>query len=215
MSDSENTGRMDPGENAEARVLDPEEYTQKRRLRDVFDARRRVAEWEREGRNARVMNDHVSEHHERHLLLTAVQSYLREVEPLMLETYPEIGKEYWQKAELGTVQIPPPESLSPENAGSVHTDVITVDETASPEEVHLEGIGTLLGREVWLSGEFEARVTKRGVGGEVTQKDTNSVLIPRPVIMKAFREANMFLADVGLDLDPDDERPMNNLSWEE
>ncbi|OTE99115.1 hypothetical protein B9G49_13410 [Halorubrum sp. SD683] len=205
---------MDPGENDEARVLDPEEYTQKRRLRDVFDARRRVAEWEREARNLR-MQQGVNEQQERHYILSAVQSYLREIEPMMLETYPEIGEEYWKDVDLGSVEIPPPESLAPENAGSVHSEIISVEEAAEPQQASLAGIGSLLGRDVWVSAQFEARVMKRGGDGEVPEVGTNTVLLPRRIIMKAFRQANVFLSEVGLDLDPDDERPMNNLSWGE
>lgn len=205
--------QMDENETEEARVLDPEEYTQKRRLRDIFNARERVSMKEQEVTASKAKHEasgrKYPELQARMIVLSAAQEFIKQVEPLMINVYPEVGEKYWTEVDLGTATITPPKEMTEATESNIHNGYREVKEPAEPKTVEFKGIDELLNADEKLTATFTAKVTTKHDPDGKVEKAEVSEPIPRQIVMKAVRQTSLFLAEVGLDLDPEEGLPFH------
>lgn len=208
---------MSKQEQEEFKAKDPGEYKQKRRIRSLLDAKEHVLELEREVEHA-MLAGHLDEQTGNHALRRAVEHFIFELEPVLKNSdkqleywggfvtddddpqrvvpdgdnwvYADDGKTYggdpnWTGPHVGTMALPD---------GSQHSFFGLAEIVDSPNPLVVEW-------EEETEDEFE---------GEQTETQREVVQIPRQVLMNAFRTANEFLFDIGLDLDTEDDRPFQD-----
>jgi len=196
-----NTQRGGVGGDADAQVLDPDSYTQKRRLKDLFELRREVADI-RLRAQARISSLAHLDHEALTAYRVAMNAYLVEVEPL-IRRYG--GEELWEEASLGELTVEPPDGLTEEGVTpSIQNRQRRVKSPAEPETTTFTGLQSILTEPNPLAVTFEATVSER-LEGTYTRQETKYVQIPDDVLDRAYRTVNLFLAKQGLDLDPDDD----------
>lgn len=209
-------GRMDAHETAEARVLDPDEYTQKRRIKDVLDARRLVSDVRMEAEDRMATRDRtrrLSRREASRLYRTAVHNYVDEVRPLMTVRYPDAGREYWEEADLGAQVIEPPEHLTGSVEPSVPKDLSEIAEPATPVRVEIVGLKQFVKAPRTFGVEFKAEVRTYD-GLRETRTEFKRAPMDWKILDTATWAVNKFLAKIGMDLDADDRRPLNKAEWE-
>lgn len=182
------------GEDGPLQIKDSEEYSQSRRLQELYDARQRLRERRDDARVA-LAGGHVNPLQIRSAYRRVLKSYLMEIEPLMTTKFADTGQEYWENAPLGTMVIdPPPEGVAGSDAYGPG-----LLEPAEPWEWTFEGIGTLveMPSPVVVSFEWET-ASQLGNGSHV---ETVHDEVPWHVMDKAYRLTNEFLADIGFEIE--------------
>lgn len=193
--------REGPDADANATVLDPDAYTQKRRLKDLFELRREVADI-RLHAQAQISSPYHLDHEALTAYRVAMNAYLVEVEPL-IRRYG--GEDIWEESHLGTLTVSPPEGFTEDGTTpSIHNGQREIINPASETEIHFDGLQSILTEPNPLTATFEATVTERHKG-EHKIRETKTVQIPDRILDRGYRTVNLFLAEQGLDLDPDDD----------
>jgi hypothetical protein len=171
---------------ANAVVIDPDDFANRERLRQIYDARQEFQEARQNAQQLRA-KEGWSLHEKQDYVLRAFQRYFFEVEGLM-ERHPE-GDHYLEEVELGAVL--PPEAQDGERNGDNH-----------PEARVFVGLRS-------LAHGYRPMPTpgwKNRSGQDTRAIDTEvQVTVPETTVTKAFRAVNKFLAEVGLDADMDEE----------
>jgi hypothetical protein len=209
--------RADPDE---FEVADPSEYKQKRRIRDILDAKNHVIETKREIRHG-VLLGQLDEQTGNHALRDAVEDLIYEVEPV-LKGHPK-KLQYWG-------------GLADEDGNPVREDghgqlvVVREDEEYAFDDdplwtgPHLgtmvlpdgdgyefHGLGDVVQTPDPMVIEWEEE-TDDEYDGEETETKQEVVQIPQDVLMSAYRTTNAFLFEIGLDLeDSDDQLPHDKI----
>lgn len=174
---------------------DPDNFSQNERLREIFQTRMEVHQTRINIRKAIALGRATTES-ALSVYASAVVGYLMELEPLMTDQYEDKGREYWEEVELGEVYSPTPEDMPD---GDIYgTQVRNIEE---PDPVTITGLGELVEIDdtVEFPWSYEYCDPRRGWTREVT---TVSVPVPLGALDKAYREANRFIADIGMDLEP-------------
>ena len=174
---------------------DPDNFSQNERLREIFQTRMEVHQTRINIRKAIALGRATTES-ALSVYASAVVGYLMELEPLMTAQYEDKGREYWEEIELGEVYSPTPKSMPD---GEVYgTQLRNVEE---PDPVTITGLGELVEIDdtVQFTWRYEYCDPRKGWTEEVA---TASVPVPLGVLDKAYREANRFIADIGMDLEP-------------
>jgi len=132
-------------------------------------------------------------------LRDTVQAYIVEVEPLMSRV--DAGEWYWRNAPLGTIEF---DDLA-----------ARVDDASAPDPVPIEGLRDY----VTADGEFSRSISHKqhpeGTAyGTRTVTESTTVVMPVEISREAFRATNSFLADIGLDLAPDEAEQVKSFTWE-
>lgn len=193
-------------------VADPEEFNQQRRLRSIHDARDRVRATYEATQDPSVNADYQT--------LAAnyratVQNYVGEIEGL-LQTYDfdnsDLDENYWKGVELGPLTVSPPRDLvelREQNDASV-----IGDSDLQPAEYAIPGLQGYLdaAAQCPVQEEFKLHVRRRHKGQE-TVTGVSSTEMPIQVSYAAFRAANLFLSNTGLDVEL--ESGMNEFGFDE
>jgi len=181
---SERSPPHDPQHEPNAVVTDPEDFAQRERLRQIYDARQEFQQARMEADEIRSENGWPLWRKENYVL-HAFQRYFFEVEGLM-ERHPK-GDYYLEEIDLGRVE-----------------PVGVRGEDYDPADVRVfQGLRSLARdyRPMPSSGYT------RPSDGRSRSGDTEvQVTVPESAVMLAFRKANEFLAEVGLDANMDGEK---------
>lgn len=185
-------------------VHDPEGYVQERRLKDVFDARKKVRERRLAAKQYQLEHEDLDSNIEAvRMYRAAVENYLSELKPLIFEE--ERGKHIWFNKKIGTLTIELPVQVKHgRNSQKYIYNGIKLSSKPKPKEIELVGIGCLFQYPEPLNVEFE--VTKK-VGLDTTYKETivHTDAIPFDHLDRIMNIANEYLSERGLELDPEED----------
>jgi len=175
-------------------VDDPENLTQRERLRELFESRREVQQYRRELAEARV-TQRIPERTLRTAYRSLLEVYLRELEPLMVRNYPQQGLKHWHDADLGVATFEPRHNPAAEELPRNHAYANTVEPPA-PEQRHVVGLKTIvMGRE-YVDVEF---TTTYGPNGTQERTHVEQHQFPFQILDNAYRHSNAFLSEIGLE----------------
>lgn len=201
-------GQMDPDETREQRAQDPDEYSQKRKLKGILDAEEEV----REVRKIAFADPDMPHYLACKAYYIAVESYLGVVQPTMCLTHWETGQQYWNGGlELGGVTIDPPDHIRTEGETPLTSEVDWVTRPATPTTIPFNGLQSLSQVDWPLSVTFSAGVHQNGHEREYTE--TVERPVPKSILDNAYTAINSFVSEIGIGVDPeDDDRPRYDLT---
>lgn len=178
----------------EAEIDDPEEYVDRRRLRDIFNAREEL-------RQVRVQSAYHRTPDARSAYRAAVSTYVSEVEPLFLSD--DRGIYYWNEIDLGTTEIRPEyEPTADGYTVEPHGQRATMDTPPTTEQIELVGVRSIFELPTPLQGTVRY-VESGGYGTDTVDTLTFSRRMPFPAADAYARATNRFLASIGLEVDVD------------
>jgi hypothetical protein len=188
-------------------VRDPEEFVQQRRLEDIFEARDRLRDRRLLVRQAQKRDRWAAVSSYR----GAVGNYVSELEPLM-DKYDD-GRYYLNEYTFGqvVVHLESEEARYPQGPDRIlvktptdpDRDAIHVTEEPDPVTYEIEGLRALFKIPDPITHTFELKTTRRGRDGTI--EHTTKAQITFDILDRMQRAASLFLSDIGLELDPDDD----------
>jgi hypothetical protein len=202
-------------------VDDPESYIQKRRLKDIFGARKEVGKQRKKAKEYEINTSggkdaSIHRSKARRFYRTAVENYLTELRPLFLSD--DLGKQYWYQLDLGTIVIEPQYYLGtvgdgPETLKYDHGDkTYLLCEEPEPIEIDLTGLQCLFEIADPISVSFELVVESAGLGRGMNSKTVaENRNIPTGKLDLIMNEANHYLQQRGIELDPEEGLPEDEL----
>jgi len=98
------------GPDSDSHVIDESQYSHKRRLQAIHNARDRVMEV-RNAVEERLIEGAISEYHARRYYRGAVESLIMEVLPLLRHEEVTLEEDYAEGVEVGQIRVDPPEAL--------------------------------------------------------------------------------------------------------
>lgn len=181
-------------------ITDPEEYVTERRLRDIFDARTKLRDRRLAARTAVKSQEFQAMSAYR----SAVSNYIMEIDPLMRQF--DQGTEPLFEEEFGLVTIEPAVRYQEFPCGSdewmlTTTDgnEIPIENPPEPANFPLLGLDSLFVYDDPLTATWEVEPTRRG--GTIRHRRTGQ--IPFTTLDDMAMAASQFLAEIGLELDPE------------
>lgn len=163
--------------------IEPSDYLRKRRHAAVNDLRERV--YRSRDRAYDVLADGYPEALKNDIIRASVENYVTELEPLLVNT--EQGQEYWEDVDIGEVHILPPDD------GREYMEDLGF-------EVRLEGLIDFQSAPKRFTADFTFEQNDM-VSGRQLGRASNEVAMPERVSWNAFRYANQFAYEIGLDID--------------
>jgi hypothetical protein len=202
------------GDGEPQEIKDPNAYVNHRRLRSIFDIRDDMTE-----ARAKVKTAPHSRRYSEYEALSAyralVDSYIVETEPLLRKYKP--GPSLLQSKDYGSV-IVEPESRSVSRAGASRTQEVYVGDDPETSEDWVPVVRVPEGKEFDLTGllslihlpdpitaEFELHISGSGYKMRQEMMYTSTTQISFASLDTMVRSVNNFLADIGFELDPEDE----------
>lgn len=188
-------------------LKDPEEYVQRRRLEDIFDARTAVANKKLEAREyAHLYEDWFTA---TSMFRGSVENYLSEIQSLADE-YDEMAQWYWEEVRLGELQLTLPLAKDTTAFGGERYILQskgkeeTIKNPPEPGKIPFNGLASILGAPDPITRTYELETTHPVTGGG-TITHTVEEQINWETLENARRIANKFVADIGLEADPEDD----------
>lgn len=175
-------------------VDDPEDFAQKQRMRQIYDARKEFLKARADAPEKRRENNWPS-HVEQDYILNAAQRYFFEVEGLM-RRHPD-GDYYLNDVRLGGVMRL--ENIDRENGD--RAIIKPPDEEFDPDRAFV-GLTSIAKK----YKPIRTAGYSTGERNRSTEKTAVLVTVPVDVSVRAYREINKFLAEVGLDADMEGEQ---------
>ena len=198
MASKLNGSSSEADDSNETRVSDPEAFNQTERLRAINQARQRAGEaFEVTMAQVRTESDFdVADRQQ--ILRAAVMRYLTNIEWLVQK-----AEEYdlLRTVSLGEVRLQPPPDLAQivENSTGDYPRVVGSADL-EPEVWSITGIQGFLTAPEQFSASWSVSVDTRHEGPS-TVSDVRSTFMPAYVSFNAFRKANQFLSNQGVDVD--------------
>jgi len=185
-------------------VYDPEGYVQQRRLKDIFDAKKKVRERRLSAKKYNL------EHGEKkgsldavRMYRSAVENYLSELKPLFLEE--QKGQHYWHKEKIGTLNVQLPVNQKTTSRGTIYKYGDTrITSPPEPKEWELVGVGCLFHIDEPLVAEFDV-MKKTGLSRSRRVTVKHEAAIPFAHLDQIMNLANQYLSERGMELDPEDD----------
>lgn len=217
-----NSENKDGEEGIEIEVVDdPESYIQTRRLKDIFEARKKVREQRLKAKEHKMAYDERAEEQERakRFYRAAIENYLAELRPLILSD--ELGKYYWYKMDFGSIVIEPStyqgtvgdskafQKVDIPNENGVTSYVI--DQDPGSKEVDLTGLRCLFSLPEPITVDWEIVVRAKTREKRTVVHKTDEVHIGFQKLDTIVNEANSYLRDRGIELDPEEGLPEDEL----
>lgn len=199
---------MSEQEEVPEEVKDAEDYTQQRRLKSIYDLRDELHQQRKKVRHAE------SSQGDRFSALCVyraiVDSYILELEPL-LRRY-QNGVEYLTQTDFGTVTVRPNTKIGSAGMGlgkrvkaysPKKGDYRSVKGEPDPVEYELTGLQSLLeiGNPIEVTFTFQTT----GSHGISSFEHTVRQQVEMVILDKMVRTMNTFLADIGFELEPEEE----------
>jgi len=181
---------MSAQEQREFQIDDPEELSQKTRIREILNRRTNVIDARDRAFDAMALGDASRQQ--------AVGFYRSRIESLILDLWTKFenddldeGEKYLKSATIDTVTVPPPEPLQPGQR-----DNFAPGETApDPKRVDIQGLEWFINNDPIVSATFTARMWNPPK--QVTM--SNSAVIPRSLLDKATTLCFEFMNEAGVD----------------
>lgn len=204
------------GQDKQPQYDDPDQYGRSRRLRSIYDARDQVRETRALIKSPELQ---ISTSEGRRWLYSRVDAYLTELEPKLEEHHQrnfgsdepnQAATPYYQGVPLGKVVIEPPPSL----LAMLEDDTVRVigNQTLEPKSIPFEGLKSFIEASPPFFGEWTLNVDQRHRAPDPVTK-TNAVEMPMEVSTTAFRYANLFADDIGLDIDLKEGLPSDHVQY--
>jgi len=129
---SSESGATAPDDDPEVdfEAVDVDELVRQERVRAIFDAKRECREYRLESQRYQKEDPHTASM----LYRNALESYIREVEPLFAQT--ENGRAYWSRHDFGTVDLRP-------RGESQDLDASDMVDGPGAAEIRVRGLGAL------------------------------------------------------------------------
>jgi len=176
------------GNNAEFVIDDPEELSQKQRIRELLDRRRDVLDARTRASDEEVLGSvgHVN----------ALTHYQNHLESLIMDLWTKLiesddGEQYLYERHVGSVTVPPPRELQP----GQHDNFAPGETAPEPKTVDIHGLEWFINNDPVVSASFEARMWNPP--GKVQRP--NSTVIPRSLLDKATTLCFEFMNEAGVD----------------
>jgi hypothetical protein len=202
-------------------VADPEEYINQRRLKDIYDAKRELLKSRREASRIRIKSKYSGSKNEyqaaAELHREAAENYFLEISSLFHRN--EAGKDIWYNRDFGTLTIEPPYTAQnmrscsrggykindPNGVGNIW--IIDIPDS---KEIGLVGIESLFQLPSPVVRPFEYTV-EGGHYGEQQREETNSGVISKSTLDRMVKVCDLYLDELGLDLDEEQGLPEDEL----
>jgi hypothetical protein len=169
-------------------IKDPDDYTQRRRIKQILDSRKNAKQLLIQGQ---AQYETIVERDMIYSLV--VRNYVLDIEPLR-QNFPS-AEDRWESEEIGYVDF--------ENSAETAIGEGTVI-SAEPEGFGLYGLSDYLETEDIYEIEVEVEKEKQGpYSGRELQEEIVQVGLPTRISNQAFRLANLWLSDIGLSVEPD------------
>lgn len=183
-------------------VSDPEEYNQQQRLRAINQARQRVENTIEQSMMHLVTADEFGVADRQQVVRAALYSYLTNIEWLIVDAG---EKELLQEQPLGEVQIDPPEEFVRWADSKGGYPKVIGSASLEPYTRPITGIqGYLTAPEVF-SHTWALNVQKRHEQPHSVER-TKHTYMPVHISLNAFRLANRFLQQAGVDINLEEEQ---------
>lgn len=183
-----------------------EDIVIERRLNTIFDIRREIHDM-RKNLEMGMFDESLSQYQVLSGLRTLVTNYLLEIHPLMLE-YEDEGHDLLENHEFGEAELNP--TVRIDNRGNrllvrhVRGDIeITEDLPRVSDTVPLNGLYSLMDASNPLEGVVRVSETDRSTMRTKTVPLRYSDQIGMSILTDMIDEMNTFLADIGLELEPE------------
>jgi hypothetical protein len=203
---------------AKEQIADAEDIVQSRRLKSIFDIRDEL----REHRKIILMERYDNKGFTRFQALsgyrTLANNYLMELQPLLMKFEP--GKELLTERDFGTANIVPNYRVTSSNTHGVgqkieiqHTDGGTTEvrEKPKPKQVDLTGLES-----IWnVPDPLQAKLTLNKFDSQAQTVTPNPVFVKDQFSVdttdKFVRSMNMFLSEIGFELEPQEDKPPHQI----
>lgn len=185
-------------EPTQVQVADPEEFNQTERLRSINQVREQAGKAFEQTMVKLRDEPEFYEDDRRQILRAAVMRYLTDIEWLVHKAG---DNELLAEIHLGDVVLEPPEylvNLATDKSDSYPRVVGSPD--IKPQTWSINGFNDFLTAQEAFSATWSISVDTRH-DGPTTVSESVSTFMPAHVSFNAFRMANQFLADQGIDID--------------
>jgi len=211
----------DSGEEEEVEIEvvdDPESYIQTRRLQDIFEARKDVRDQRLKTKQYQVNNSENQQavDRARRLYRASVENYLTELRPLFLSD--ELGKQYWYNLDLGSQLVEPNYYTGSHGRRGTRRKIdkgektYTLREEPSPKEIDLKGLNIVFQLPDPMQFSWDLTVNSKRLG---QKRDaitvTNTFTLGFGKLDQIVNEANNYLRERGIELDPEEGLPEDEL----
>ena len=184
-------------------VADPEEFNQTERLRSINEVRKQAGEAIQTTMTQLRTEPSFEEADRQQILRAAIYRYLTEIEWLAHQAESE---ELLHSKTLGHVTLDPPEWI--QNVVNEDRDDFPRpigEQSLETKQWTIEGINDYLTAPDVFSASWTIHAETRH-GGPQTISDTQATYMPAHVSLNAYRVANKFLSDQGIDVELADEQ---------
>lgn len=184
------------------KIEDNEDYVQRRRLKEIYDAREEIRAKRRQIDVMIEDRDYpqVDKLRGARLFRSAVEDYIMAVEPLLTATYEDDGEKYWEEVSLGSVTIQPPQYLCGDVTPSPFNDYLRIVEKPSPEKFDITGIQSILEMARPIRAEFSATIRTQSQPNPHEETEVVTRPIPWDILVSAVRQTTLFLNEVGFEV---------------
>jgi hypothetical protein len=202
-------------------VDDPDSYIQTRRLKDIFEARKRVRDQRLKAKDHQMTYPNRAEEQKRskRFYRAAIENYLAELRPLLLSD--ELGEHYWYKLDFGSLVIEPSTYEAPvADRGTYEkvdipngngTTTYIVDQDPDAKVIDLTGLCCLFNLSEPITVNWEITVRARSRQKRTVVNKTEEVHIGFKKLDTIVNKANSYLQERGIELDPEEGLPEDEL----
>jgi hypothetical protein len=192
MSQKDKSRRNGNPDRASATIEDPHEWNRQRRFEEIHEAREHA-------RHALTNVNHPEVRHRRQdretIVFDAVKTYAIEVEPLLMRM--DVGEVYLEKIGFNPIVLTPPEE-SRDWFTDNYRKVLPDEQLPEEKTVQLQGLSDYIELAPPLSARWV--VNYRSGGNIETKSWEKEISVPRHVSERAYRNCNLFLAQIGVDV---------------
>lgn len=201
MSIPNNNGKTDDVE-----VSDPDDYTTRQRLKQIYQARKELRAMRQNAATYRRGSSHRQKVEAVQHYRTGVESYLLELDTLLRKHDP--GPELWSDRHYGTITVKPPGKWTEKRGYYVAENVerrthvpLKVKSVPDPKDVDVIGLKWLFETETPVSRSFEFTIMS-STAHETTTR-AGKAYIGWNMLNKMVTDVNAFLGELGIGLDTD------------
>jgi hypothetical protein len=188
-------------------IDDPEEYSQKKRVRDLLDRRNEVIEARNRAIDAQSLEGVPPQ--------KALRHYMSRIESLIIDLYTKFDAEEVDEAEhylqdelIDTVTIYPPQSVIPDSDG----DMMSGADAPEPVEIPIRGLEWFINtNDPIVSASF----SMDSWNPPKTIQDTNSQHIPIRTLDRALLKCMDFMDEMGIDAKISTDKGDAGFNWED
>jgi hypothetical protein len=209
-----------PPPTGDSDLTDEEGVSQRLRLKAIHKAHDHAADARLQVKQALAYGE-LDRRDARDVFRAAVETYLMEIEPLLLGYLDDVddednpltprARDLWLHANLGAMTVEPPDRLR-QVANTDQTRRAAGASGPSAKRVSVSGLNQVLEMPSPLSIEWQT-VARQGAGTHQQHRASRDVQLSLDVLDQAFRRANELLAELGGWADLTEGRPFSEFDW--